>query len=792
MNLRDLTPSIEASADPRGLGALLSEGEARPFPLESVRVRMTLSGPLARTEVVQRFSNPYTAPLDVVYLFPLPEDGAVVEVILRCGAVEVRAACRRRQAAEATFEAARAAGHRAALITQERDDVHTLRVSNLPPGEEVAVRLVILEQLDAVDGLVRWRFPTTIAPRYLSGQPTGHSGLGALPDTDLVPDASRLQPPLRLSGGTSLDLEVEVVGPVRRVTSSLHAVALELGDTVKIAPSTLATLDRDFVLGVALGEPERAAVRAWTDGTYTAVTVLPPAVRLPVALLRDVVFVVDISGSMSGQKLVAAKRALSTALRGLMPGDRFELIAFDDRVERFEGGFAEYADSTLSAALGWVSALQARGGTEMYPPLEAALAGETPEGRLRTVLFITDGQSWEEERLVQVLARRAAVGRVYTLGIDSAVNGALLKRLARVGGGVCELATPDDDLEAIVARFEARFGHPVLTGLTVAGAEVARREREALFAGSSATMLLKGVSGAVTVRGQGSDGPFEAAVTPVASPFPLGPLWARARIDALQERLLVDPGLERELRPMIEALAVEHGIASRYTAFVAVETGRVVDGEAVEVVQPSELPASWEGAASGGGGPRAQRPAAAMFSSGAVPPPSPVMPAPAPRVEPAASPPRGLLKRAKRALDTALGKAESSAPVRSRPDYGDDGGGMVVDQLLARPHEPAEVVATAELLGRTQGADGSFGGSVERTAAALLLLLLQGHTRVSGLRRRTVLKAARWLGARPEPIAAAVIALLEAVEAGETLELGGRWPDLAQGTPEGRGLAAVR
>jgi Ca-activated chloride channel family protein len=134
--------------------------------------------------------------------------------------------------------------------------------------------------------------------------------------------------------------------------------------------------------------------------------------------------------------MVAAKAALTAALHGLMPGDRFRLVAFDDRLEVFRAEFVDYTDATLSAADAWIAALEARGGTEMLPAIQNALAGATPAGRMRTVLFITDGQAGDEQSLVAAVAHRRGGARFFTLGIDTAVNEALLTRLARVGGGM--------------------------------------------------------------------------------------------------------------------------------------------------------------------------------------------------------------------------------------------------------------------------------------------------------------------------------------------------------------------
>lgn len=832
-----IAPSIAAGADPRGLGGLIAlvEGQPQAFPLAETKIRAHIIGGACRTVVEQRFENPLSASMEATHIFPLPPAGAVVEMSLRCGDLVVEADCKALEEAQATFDEARAAGHRAALLTQSRDDVHTLQVTRIPAGEAVSVRLVVVEQLEVVDGLYRWRFPTTIAPRYLPGVPVSHEGPGVLPDTDAVPDASRLQPPLRLEGGARLDLEVTVAGRPRRVASSLHCVAMDIEDDgVRVAPSTKATLNKDFILSFAaaaeVGPGQHAGARAWTDGAYTVVEVQPTAALDVEGLPRDAVFVVDISGSMGGGKIEAAKAALSAALHGLVLGDRFKLIAFDHELMHFNEGFTEYSEQTLQAADAWIGQLYARGGTEMLPAIEAALDGATPLGRLRTVLFITDGQSWDEARLVSAVIRRQPRTLFFTLGIDTAVNGALLQRLARVGGGTCELATPNDDIDALITRFEARFGSPLAADVRVAGRPDASRGGVNLFAGRPALLFIEGAPGEITLTAEEGARGFPMSLVPSKAPegFPIGALWARRRVAALEDRLELDPFEDAALRAEIVKVALPHHIASRFTAFVAVERSRKVEGAMTEVVQPAELPEGWDpGFKGGGGGGFGAAPTGPARSGGqarqrkrsAAAPMPPARPAPAPmpaplsasmsEPAPAAKPaPAPMKEEAKSRGGGLLGRLIGGLPKRAQKVSGAPMSGVPMseasmspsDSKIAPPPPAPEALydydaedafddgvamadmeeeafaeiseggldhgAVEQALVKQQGADGSYGGDVAATAAALVALVLLGHTRQSGLRRRTVLKAAKWLQGQGGDLAAEALALLEAAEAG--------------------------
>lgn len=754
MSLAALMPTVPCTADDRGPGALLAliGGREVALPLASMRVRATILDDVATTLVEQRFRNAHpSALLEVVHLFPIPEDGAVIDVELQCGDRTIRAECRERNDAERVFAEARAAGHRAALLTAERADVHTLRVTNLPAGTDVVVRLTVIERLDLADGARRWRFPTVIPPRYLDGAETGHSGPGVLPDTNLVPDASRLEAPLRLVGGTALDLEVRIEGQIRAVASSLHAVSLGFDGGLRVAPSAKATLDRDFILVITPVPPAAIGVRAVTDGGHTLVVVDPP-VATRASMPRDAVFLVDISGSMEGTKLVAAKAAITAAVHGLMPGDRFRLMAFDDRVEAMSADFLPLDDTNLAKADRWLRALAPRGGTVMLPALEAALAGDTPEGRLRTVLFVTDGQSHDEQRLVALVAGRRRAARLFALGIDTAVNGALLKRLARVGGGTCELCTPRDDIDAVVANLEARFGSPIALDVTYDGLGAADPDPMVIFPGRPGVIVVTGAPAEVAVTFRTASGVTTLRAVPTRTTARLGPVWARARVAWLEDRITTKPWEEEALRAEIVRVALAGGVASRFTAFVAVDRVEVHGGERVVVVQPQERPADWDllaGEATFG------TLDANVFA--AAPPP---MSAPVAMSGPA-SPKRsrGALSRAMDAISSTFGPP---APLYPAP-------APAPAQASRSETRAAQKAASADVAGdlaRAQRADGSLDGAVDRTVAAVVRWVVLGHTRRVGVRQRAVQKAAAWLEGRAEALARVALDWLAAVEAG--------------------------
>lgn len=802
---------------PEGMGCLMAliAGATVPLPLQRVAVRAEIAGDNVRTVIRQRFLNAGAEALEVTYIFPLPPAGAMTGLALVVGERRVEAALAERKQAEADFSAARAAGQLAGIITQERKDVHTLKLTRVPSGAVVEVEVQLEERLTAADGALWWRLPTVLAPRYTPGAAVGHSGDGVLADTDAVPDASRLSPPLRLGGGAQLELEVQLRGPWAGVATSQHSMAIELTDGgAVLRPAGPATCDRDFVLRLLAGAAPAERLAARTDGRFTEV-VLHPAVlgAMGAACPRDAVYLLDISGSMEGAKMAAAKLALQTAISTLGPQDTLQIIAFDDRIERWSPAPQAVSTAALQKARAWIHRQDARGGTELLPALHEALAQDATPGRLRTVLVITDGQSSDEHRLLPAVAGRRGRTVVSTLGIDTAVNEALLRDLAEVGGGVCGLCTPSDDIEAAVARLELAVGSPQAAGLTVhalpAGLDPVDAPRT-LFSGRPLVWVLEGAPAEVELRGDGLS--LRVPVRPGAPP--LAARWARARLSALVLRRRLRPFEAEAIDPELTRVSLAGGVLGPTTAWLAVDRATVTGGGQRSVVQPVALPHAWaEGAAPqadvmGGGAPApmgkmASRP---MMASMPAPRGAPMGPppsaAPAPgRARSAAPPPPAPIEVAD---DVMLGSAApmadhfdaeaEEAPALAAPAasglfgalsrgiaaLGESAKAAVApraakkEKLAERardeaPSPPADRSGAGreQQLVAAQAPDGSFAGGVGPTIAAVMELLARGHSRQLGLRQRTVRKAVDWLvaTAAADPRVIALIALLDAAEA---------------------------
>ncbi|SEG27552.1 Ca-activated chloride channel family protein [Thermomonospora echinospora] len=627
MNVRIAPLPGEAPPIPdAGLGALTTE--RGNLPLDAVDVHAAVTGLVARIEVSQGFRNPFDVPLEATYVFPLPDRAAVTRMRMEAADRVVEGTLKERGQARADYDAAVAAGQRAAIAEEDRPDVFTMRVGNILPGERVTIRMTLDQPLPYEDDAATFRFPLVVAPRYIPGEPLPgeQAGDGTAADTDAVPDASRISPPVLLPGfpnpvRLSLTVDIDPGGlPLGEIRSSLHVVARDGDDsghtTVRLHPGE--RLDRDFILRLAYPRPETTAAaltltpdKEGGSGTF-ALTVLPPSGR-GASRPRDVVLLLDRSGSMGGWKMVAARRAAARIVDTLTDRDRFAVLSFDHEVAwppSLGSGLSPASDRNRFRAVEHLAGLQARGGTEMLAPLQqgtALLNGDDAAGRDRVLVLITDGQVGNEDHILARVQPSLAGLRVHTVGIDRAVNSGFLGRLALVGQGRFELVESEDRLDEAMEHIHHRINAPLLTGLSLdwSGVEVepgtlAPHRLGALFPGVPLVVAGRyrraddGCS--VSVRAISSDGTpwrHEATASVADQTGAATAIWARAHLRDLEDQYAVNglPNLERQ----IVDTSLRFNVLCRFTAFVAVDSRVVAEGgPAHQVVQPIEQPSGWQ------------------------------------------------------------------------------------------------------------------------------------------------------------------------------------------------------
>jgi Ca-activated chloride channel homolog len=619
----DESARVAAPAEGAGLGVLRTE--RGNLPLDRIDVRADITGLSSRVELTQDFINAFDVPLEASYVFPLPDRGAVTAMRMTADGRVVEAELQERAAARQAYDDAVAAGQRASIAEEERPDVFTLRVGNIVPGERVSVVLTLVCPLPYEDGEATFRFPLVVAPRYIPGTALDGCavGDGYADDTDAVPDASRITPPVLLPGfpnpvRLSIDVGIDSAGlSLSEVRSSLHAVSTD-GGRLRIQPGE--RVNRDFVLRLRYGSGDftdsllLVPDAEGDEGTYR-LTVLPPisdAATRP----RDLVLVLDRSYSMAGWKMVAARRAAARIVDTLTTADRFAVLTFDDRVDRPAGlpaGLVEATDRNRYRAVEHLARVDARGGTEMLSPLRDALGllGDS-QGRDAVVVLVTDGQVADEDQILRELSGDLGRVRVHAVGIDQAVNAGFLGRLAGIGGGRCELVESEDRLDEAMEVIHRRIGAPLVHGLRLHAEGLATLEDTAtpvrlpdLFA--DVPLVVAGryrgpATGSLAVRGTTGDGrdwSVTAAGQRREAPA-VTAQWARAHLRDLEDHYAAASdwhvlGSPQELEKRIVDTSLRFSVLCRFTAYVAIDTRVVANGSVPHrVLQPVEAPAGWD------------------------------------------------------------------------------------------------------------------------------------------------------------------------------------------------------
>jgi len=584
------------SPDQAQVGSLLwqmKQGYATATLLNTA-VDMKINGMVARVSVRQEFRNEGAEWVEGIYVFPLPDKAAVDRMRLHIGDRFIEGDIQEKEHAKKTYEQAKQAGKKASLVEQQRANLFTTSVANVAPGELVVVEIEYLEDIRYEDGRFSIRFPMTLTPRYVSGQTLpDKTGNGWSGDTDRVPDASLITPPMiSRSRGHNMTLvaTVDAGMPLETIASRYHPVSVAEQDgrySVTLSGGAV-PMDHDFELvwqPVPSEAPRAMTFTETVDGRpYHLVMVMPPdddkapAETMP----REVILIIDTSGSMHGVSIAQAKRAVHLALQGLQPADRFNVIEFNSHTNALHRASVEANPSNIRQAQNFVQHLQANGGTEMRPALSKALGGNTPETHLKQIVFVTDGSVGYEDEMFSMIENQLGKARLFTVGIGSAPNSWFMRKAAEAGRGSYTFISALHEVHEKMDSLFRKLEHPQVTDIEIqwpSGVAVDSYPETIpdLYLGEPVTVKARASTeyrnaDTVTVTGSSVTGAWSTTLA-LQSPQQsagIGALWARAKIANLMndERRNGDP---TKLRAAIVETAIGHHLVSKYTSLVAVD-----------------------------------------------------------------------------------------------------------------------------------------------------------------------------------------------------------------------------
>ncbi len=625
--------SVEWVGDKSGsLIGIDDEGKpTQAFPLKHTDASIKVSGPLARAQVTQQFENPYSEKIEAVYTFPLPQNAAVDDMTLTVGDRVVKGTIKRREEARAIYEAAKRRGNVAGLLDQGRPNIFTQSVANILPGEQISITISYVQTLSYDDGTYSVVFPMVVGPRYIPGQPIAQE-LPAITleggwayDTNQVPDASNITPPVLKPGtrsGHDLSLSVNIDGgvPIHQVQSTTHEIVVSNSQKSQTAVSLKqeATIpNKDFILTYAVaGEDIHDAVlthRNGKNGFFTLLLQPPNRVKKDEVTPKELVFVLDTSGSMSGFPMEKAKETMRLAIDGLNPRDTFNLITFAGDTHILFAEPVPATPSNVSKAQSFLESRRGGGGTEMMKAIRAALDPSDSQEHLRIVCFMTDGYIGNDMAIVGEIQKHPNA-RVFAFGIGNSVNRFLLNKMAEHGRGEVEYVGLQDDGSAAALRFHERVQHPLLTDISIMWDdldvdEVYPKQLPDLF--SAKPLVVTGRyptpgKGTIQVRGKVAGHAVVRKIDVEFSAFEpehdvLATLWARTKIADLmaQDYNGIQQGNPKStIREAITQIGLDFRLMTQFTSFVAVEELFITEGGQPRRIEvPVELPdgVSYEG-----------------------------------------------------------------------------------------------------------------------------------------------------------------------------------------------------
>lgn len=571
------------------------------LPLLKTDMVTHIRGDTASVELTQTFKNPTSKPINARYVFPLPPDAAIHAMRFYTGDFIVEGEIHEVQEAKAIYAKAKKQGKQAALTVQHRPNVFTQDVANLMPGATVKVELHYVHGVPKVDGKYEFTFPMIVGPRYVpaAGPAPGEPAATAASQWDLAASAP-VAPPAEIDQDrVSIKLDLESGMPIYELISPTHhIVTASLGpDHTEVRLATNRTVDnKDFVLRYRLGGPSIAAgVTTFAQGGHGVVNVLvepPLQVEETELTQREIVFVLDCSGSMEGTPLDVSKRFMRRALKSLRSSDLFRVIRFSDSSTEFADEPLPGTPANIASGLEYIESLTSEGGTEMTAGIHAALDRELVPGTTRIVVFLTDGYIGNDVDVIRLVNQTRGDARLFTFGIGSAVNDYLLKEVARVGRGVCRIVRPQEDAEAAADALAKRLEAPYLTDVRLDWGNAPILDQtpaqlQDLYLGQSLRVLARFQSaGTYSAKLVGRIAGREFTM-PLVLDFPadsttgdaLPIIWARGQIE---DRMIdyLDPGRTEadraQLQREIMALGLEHHLVTPWTSFVAVSR-RVVN-----------------------------------------------------------------------------------------------------------------------------------------------------------------------------------------------------------------------
>lgn len=590
------------------------------------KVDAEINGIVASVTYKQKFKNDSDDWREAVYVFPLAENAAVNRMEMRIGNRLIRSVIKEKNEAKKIYEQAKIEGKKAALTEQQRPNLFTQKIANIAPGEEIEITLGYLQQVRYESGKFSFYLPTTLTPRFMPGLPQvplteletekqlTSSPFGWATPTDQVPDAHKISP-FMLAGSIDdirnpieINIDIRAGLELDNISSRNHQINQSRQDSQShqyqiSLRNGRESMNRDFWLEwnpITSKQPEAAvfkdrintkeSIKGSSHENYALLMLLPPQIGTTGEndLPREVIYIIDTSGSMGGASIQQAKASLQLALKRLDSTDRFNLIEFNSSHTTLFSRPVFATEQNLQRASYFVNRLDAGGGTNMASALEEALLTSAAEGFLKQVIFITDGAVGNEDQLFKLIKTQLGNARLFTVGIGSAPNSHFMTRAAQFGRGTFEYISNQNEIAERMSSLFRKLESPILSNLQITlpksleGSieQFPKRVRD-LYAGEPMVLSIKAlngkpldgniiISGTVAKAGKKAHWSRSLSLDSKEQHTGISTLWAREKIAALMDEKVLGRD-EQEVKEEVLSVAIPHKLISAYTSLVAVE-----------------------------------------------------------------------------------------------------------------------------------------------------------------------------------------------------------------------------
>jgi len=615
-------PSINLEDVESGQLLMRSGNELSSAILLSTDIKIAVAGSSSRTIVSQRFINTGQTWAEGVYVFPIGKDAAVDTLKLRIGERFIEGIIKEKLEARVIYEEAKAEGKKASLIEQQKPNLFTNKIANIGPGEVVVVQIEFQSKLLPKDGSWELRVPLVSAPRFdlptieenIEFGNAGFSNVKINSDYNENIDVKVLEEE-ELFNPVEISIDLNTGFELNSLKSAFHKVDIEKltnGHHRINLPGPISS-DRDFVLRwTAKDKDTQTSLFKETKGEYDhlLLTLNPPLTnKNNHSPKREIIFIQDISGSMSGEPIMQSKIGLEMAIKRLKPNDKFNIVLFNDR-------YSSYAQTPVLAtakerdkAIRYVRRLSAENGTDMYPALSFSLNNfRSNKSVLKQLIFLTDGAVTEETKLFSLINSKLKTSRLFTIGIGSAPNSFFMTRAAEIGRGS---HIHIGDMSEISVRMEELFNkieNPAITDLELIlpkgfKAEVYPNPLPDLYVGDPLSIAIRGknASGVAQITGNIGNQKWVAKI-PLdqgAKQIGIAKLWAREKISNLERnRVSLNPNENQKAhmdRKLLQT-ALTYGLVSRLSSMVAVDItpSRPVGVELGSTKLKAAIPDGWD------------------------------------------------------------------------------------------------------------------------------------------------------------------------------------------------------